>query len=281
MKQISLKLREERITLSKSSVIRHLSELRQDPDNEVQINNECTISLRPRTQSRWYKVIERLKVAISDYTRLHEAKPSFRTMQYQLIDEKLIKDGESDHKTFSDATVKARLGWVDSNGKLLFAKLDIDCFAEDDSRLVVDNYQDYLPKEPTEPRPIEDPEKYIEPYIRLLKSRVIAYDGIGSPGKRGMLGGRWYDQEEYVEVWEENEHWDPDIYQNMVDKYDVEPDDPEELDEEELQNARIRMCIRISKSFLPNWTSEYPSEMGLSEIDSDDDDNSDGDEEEE
>jgi hypothetical protein len=432
MKQISLKLREERITLSKSSVMRHLSELRQDPDNEVQINNECTIPLRPRTQSRWYKVTERLKVALLDYTRLHRAKPSFRTMQYQLIDEKLIKDSESDHKTFSDATVKARLGWVDSNGELLFPKLDIDCFAEDDSRLVVNNYQDYPPKEPTEPRPIEDPEKHIEPYIRLLKSRVIAYDGIGSPGKRGVLGGRWYGQEVYVEVWEEkndllpefrsilsdkhikirankgypsliflykciqelkelidrtgidpenihikycgdwdpsgenidwyikkrlkqlgiegidfqratvtpeqieeynlpllsidkkpdkkapnpnmqefvrrhgnkathlnaffierhfnafkqilrdavDEYWNPDIYQNMVDEYDVEPDDPEELDEEELQNARIRMCIRISKSFLPNWTSEYPPEMGLSEIDSDNDDNSDDDEEE-
>jgi hypothetical protein len=77
-----------------------------------------------------------------------------------------------------------------------------------------------------------------------------------------------------------NEHWNPDIYQNMVDEYDVEPDDPEKLDEEGLQNARIRMCIRISKSFLPNWTREYPPEMGLSEIDSDYDDDSDDDEEE-
>ena len=58
---------------------------------------------------------------------------------------------ETDHKTFSDATVKARLGWVDSNGELLFPKLDIDCFADDDSRLVVDNYENYLPTEPTEP----------------------------------------------------------------------------------------------------------------------------------
>ena len=124
----------------KSSVTRHLSELRQDPDNEVQINNECTIPLRPRTESRWYKVIERLKVALGDYIRVHRAKPSFRTMQYQLIDEKLISDSESDHKTFSDATVKARLGWVDANGELLFPKLDIDCFADDDSRLVVGEY---------------------------------------------------------------------------------------------------------------------------------------------
>ena len=112
-------------------------------------------------QSRWYKVIERLKVAIGDYTRVHRAKPSFRTMQYQLIDEKLVEDSDSDHKTFSDATVKARLGWVDANGELLFPKLDIDCFADDDSRLVVDNYQDYSPTEPTEPGAIPDPEEYI------------------------------------------------------------------------------------------------------------------------
>ena len=48
MKQISLKLREEGIILSKSSVTRHLSELRQDPDNDVQINNECTIPLQTK-----------------------------------------------------------------------------------------------------------------------------------------------------------------------------------------------------------------------------------------
>ncbi|MGE5661141.1 MAG: hypothetical protein ACM3X1_02730 [Ignavibacteriales bacterium] len=185
MKQISLKLREEGIILSKSSVMRHLSELRQDPDNEVQINNECTIPLRPRAQNRWYKVIERLKVTISDYTRLHGAKPSFRTLQYQLIDEKHIKDSESDHKTFSDATVKARLGRIDSNGELLFPKLDIDCFADDDSRLVVDNYLNYPPTEPTEPGAMPDPEEYINTRIGYLKDSIKWYTGVGSPGRRG------------------------------------------------------------------------------------------------
>jgi hypothetical protein len=82
MRQISRLLKERyNIQLGRPSVIRHLMELRQDPDSDVQINNECTIPLKPRYESRWYKVIERLKVAISDYTRLHKAKPSFRTMQ--------------------------------------------------------------------------------------------------------------------------------------------------------------------------------------------------------
>ena len=424
MKQISLKLREEGIILSKSSVTRHLSELRQDPDNEVQINNECTIPLRLRTQSRWYNVIERLKVAISDYTRLHGVKPSFRTMQYQLIDEKLIKDSEGDHNTFSDATVKARLGRIDSNGELLFPKLDIDCFADDDSRLVVDNYQDYSPTEPTEPGAIPDPEKYINTRIGYLKDSIKWYTGVGSPGRRGVPGGRWYDQPEYVEVWEEkndllpefrsilsdkcikirankgypsliflykctqelkelidrtgidpenihikycgdwdpsgenidwyikrrlkqlgiegidfqrvavipkqieeynlsllsidkkpdkkapnpnmqefvrrhgnkathlnaffierhfnafkqilrdavDEHWDPDIYQNMVDEYDVEPDDPEELDDIELEDARNLMCRKITEAFKPGWVKKtYDSDLGLGESEDDDD----------
>jgi hypothetical protein len=188
MREISRVLKERyNIQLGRSSVIRHLMELRQDPDNDVQINNECTIPLKPRTESRWYKVIERLKVAIEDYVRVHGSKPSFRTMQYQLIDEKLISDSESDHKTFSDSTVKARLGWVDSNGELLFPKLDIDCFADDDSRLVAGEYQDYAPTEPADPGPIEDPKEYIERRIRWLKASVREYRGIGTEGKPGTL----------------------------------------------------------------------------------------------
>jgi hypothetical protein len=218
MKQISLKLREEGIILSKSSVIRHISELRQDPDNDVQVNNECTIPLQVRTESRWYKVIERLKVAIEDYTRVHKNKPSFRTMQYQLIDEKVITDSESDHKIFNEATVKARIGYVDSNDELLFPKLDIDCFADDESRLVDDNYQDHDPTEPTEPGPIPDPEEYINDMILRLKYSVIGYDGKGSPGEDGSIGGRWYDQPEYVEVWEEKNDLFPEFKSILYDK---------------------------------------------------------------
>lgn len=373
-------------------------------------------------------VIERLKVAIGDYIRVHGAKPSFRTMQYQLIDEKLLSDRETDHKTFSDATVKARLGWIDSNGELLFPKLDIDCFADDDSRLVVDNYEDYSPTEPTDPGPIEDPEEYITRRIRWLKASVIEYKGVGTEGKPGTPGGRWYDQPEYVEVWEEkndllpefksilhdkyikirankgypsliflykciqelkelidrtdidpenirikycgdwdpsgenidwyirkrlkqlgiegidfqrvavtpgqiedynlpllsidkkpdkkapnpnmqefvrrhgnkathlnaffierhfntfkeilrdavNEHWDKDVYDEMIDEYDVDPDDPEELDEEQLADSRSKMCRLVTEEFRPGWTSEYPPEYSIS----DDDDDVDEDEDE-
>ena len=418
MREISRLLKERYdIHLGKSSVIRHLSELRQDPDNVVQVNNECTIPMQPRNESRWYKVIERLKVAIEDYTKVHENKPSFRTMQYQLIDEKLISDSDSDHKTFNEATVKARLGWKDANDELLFPKLDIDCFADDESRLVSDRYEDCSPTEPTEPGEIEDPEEFIERRIRWLKSAVIEYKGVGTAGEPGTPGGRWYDQPEYVEVWEEkndlfpefksilhdkqikiranhgyasliflyrctqelkeliertgiepenihikycgdwdpsgenidwyikkrlkqlgivgihfqrvavtpeqiekynlpllsiekkpdkkapnpnmqefvrrhgnkathlnaffierhfntfkktlrdavDEHWDPDIYQAMVDEYDVDPDDPEELDEEQLTDARILICEKITNAFKPGWTKEYPPEYGLSD----------------
>ena len=116
----------------------------------VLINNKCTIPQKPRTESRWYKAIERLAAAKQDSKRVHGFKPSSRTMYYKLIDEKLLTGSGSDHNRFVDATVKARLGWVNSEGELLFPKSDIDCFADDDSGLVSDNYEDYAPKEPTE-----------------------------------------------------------------------------------------------------------------------------------
>ena len=50
----------------------------------------------------------------------------------------------------------------------MFPNLDIDCFADDDSRLVSDNYQDYAPKEPTEPGEIEDPEEYHPTHLYQL-----------------------------------------------------------------------------------------------------------------
>ena len=326
-------------------------------------------------------------------------------------------------KTFSDATVKARLGWVDANGELLFPKLDIDCFADDDSRLVVGEYLDYSPTEPTEPGAIPDPEEYINTRIDHLKESIKWYTGVGSPGRHGIPGGRWYDQPEYVEVWEEkndllpefksilsdkhikirankgypsliflykctqelkelidrtginpenihikycgdwdpsgenidwyikrrlkqlgiegidfqrvavtpklieeynlpllsidkkpdkkapnpnmqefvrrhgnkathlnaffierhfnafkqilrdavDEHWNPDIYQNMVDEYDIEPDDPEELDDVKLEDARNLMCRKITEEFKPGWVKKaYDLDLGLGDDDEDD-----------
>jgi hypothetical protein len=419
IKEISISLKTRYgIELSKSAVAYHLAELRQDPDNDVRVNNECTVPRQPRQATRWYKIIERLAEAISDYERVHGFKPSSRTMYYQLIDEKMLTGSDSDHTKFTDSTVKARLGWVDSDGELLFPKIDIDCFADDDSRLVSDNYQDYPPTEPTEPGPIEDPEVYITRHISTLKSLVIAYDGIGEYGERGSPGGRWYDQPEYVEVWEEkndllpgfktmlfdkhikirsnkgypslvflykcieelkeliertgmdpenihikycgdldpsgenidwyikkrlkqlglegvdfqriavtpeqieefdlplldiekkpdkkapnpnlrefvrrygykathlnafftekhltafkkilenavDEHWDPDIYQEMVDEYDVDPDVPEELDDEELMEDRNLMCKKITMEFKPGWVKDaYDPSLGLAD----------------
>lgn len=421
-KEISMALKAEGILLSKTSVTRHLSELRQDPDNDVQVNYECTIPQKPRCETKWYKIIERLAEAIPDYERVHGFKPSSRTMYYQLIDEKMLTGSESDHKIYVESTVKARLGWVDSEGELLFPKLDVDCFADDDSRLVSDNYQDYAPKEPTEPVEIEDPEEYIDTHIRYLKNSVICYDGVGKEGRHGIRGGRWYNQPEYVEVWEEktdllpgfkamlsdkhikirankgypslvflykcteelkrlinsysfepenihikycedldpssenidwyirkrlkqlgiegvdfqriavtpqqieeydlplldiekkpdkkapnpnmrefvrrygmaathlnafftekhfdafkkiledavDDHWDPDIYQDMVDEFDVDPDDPEELDDVELEDARNLMCRKITDAFKPGWIKKsYDPDLGLGDGDED------------
>jgi hypothetical protein len=77
------------IILSRSSVYRQLGEMMQDPDNNVQVNFECTIPKPPKEEGKWYKVIERLKTNLEGYERIHKLKASSRTMLYQLIDERL------------------------------------------------------------------------------------------------------------------------------------------------------------------------------------------------
>lgn len=306
----------------------------------------------------------------------------------------------------------------------MYPKLDIDCFAHDESRLVDYGYSSYSPTDPTEPGPMENPMDYVKRYIRYLKSSVILYEGVGTPGKRGDIGGRWYDQPEYVEVWEEkddlfpefkdilydegvtiranhgypsliflylctkelkelidkmgfepenihikycgdwdpsgenidwyikrrlkqlgiegtdferiavtpeqieqynlpllsidkkpgketanpnmtefvrrhgkkathlnafftkkhfntfkmilrnavDEYWDEDIYNAMVEEYDIEPEEPDKMDDDELEEVRNEMCKEIIYSFKPGWTEGYPDEYGITIEDEDDDD---------
>ena len=219
MKEISVLLKERYdIILSKPSVIRHLSELRQDPDNKVQINHEYLGPQKIRSETKWYRVIERLANAIPEYESVHGFKPSSRTMYYQLIDEKIITGSESDHNKFVDSTVKARLGWIDSNEELLFPKLDIDCFADDNSRYVSDDFEDYAPEETTEPGPIPDPKKYIDLFISRVKFAIRYFEGSGEEGDAGRIGGRWHNQPEYVEVWEEKNDLLPGFKSMLYDK---------------------------------------------------------------
>lgn len=200
-RQISERLKcDYGIKLTKTSIGRRLRELMQDPDNGVKIG-KCSIPQKPREETRWFKVIEWLQKAIPEYVSLNGFKPSSRTMFYQAQDEGIVE--KKDQNAFVRATVEARLGWVDSEGKLLYPKLDIDCFADDDSRKVVGYYDDKSPSEPGEPGPIPDPEGYIGWRIYNLKKAIKAYEGIGEKGEPGRIGGRWYNQPEYVEVWEE------------------------------------------------------------------------------
>jgi hypothetical protein len=345
-------------------------------------------------------------------------------MYYQLIDEGFFVGSESEHKGFIEATRKARLGWTDADGELLFPKLDIDCFADDESRSESYHRKGWIvPAEPTDPGLIEDPIEYIQKHIQFLKSSILSYDGIGEPGERGTIGHRWYNQPEYVEVWEEkndlmpafdkileplevnvksgkgygsltflnkcckelkervekygndpesihilycgdwdssgenihwyinkrlralgiegidfqvvaitpeqieeynlpllsiekkpdkkapnpnmtefvrrhgnkathlnafftserfntfkeiledavNDYWDPDIYQEMLDGYDIDPDEPDEMDEEVLLDARCNMCKEITKEFALGWPERsYDPGLGLTDSDEDD-----------
>jgi hypothetical protein len=53
----------------------------------------------------------------------------------------------------------------------------------------------------------------------------------------------------------------------MADEYDIDPDDPEEMDDEELVEARNLMCKEMTIAFKLGWTREYPPEYGISEGD--------------
>lgn len=197
--QISKVLMSEGIELSKRSVLRHLTELRQDPDNNVKVNFKYK-SHKPKSEFRWYKIIEVLRKEIAEYTRTRGTKPSSRTMFYQLQDLGLVKPHED--TTYTRVTVWARLGWTDSNGELMYPKLDIDCFS-DDSRLTSGEYNDDRPEEVIEPGEIPDPDEYIQYAISELKEAPDNYEGIAEEGVDGKIGGRWYNQPNYVEVWEE------------------------------------------------------------------------------
>ena len=200
IKQTSLQLK---VRFGKSSVQRHLEELRQDPDNDVQDNFETTGPRRSK-DSKWYKVIERLKTNLEEYNKKFGFKASSRTMYYQLVDEKFLNASESEHKTFGDCAKKARLGYTYSDGELMFPELDIDCFASDESRLSSTLRQGWLvPRYPTDPLPIQDPESYIDDYIERIKRAIKFYSGVGLHGEHGKIGHRWYNQPEYVEVWQE------------------------------------------------------------------------------
>jgi hypothetical protein len=72
-----------------------------------------------------------------------------------------------------------------------------------------------------------------------------------------------------------DEHWDEDIYDRMVDEYDVDPEEPDEMDKEELLEAQCMMCRTITKEFSPGWPGHvpHPEYEGVNDDNNDDDDN--------
>ena len=57
-----------------------------------------------------------------------------------------------------------------------------------------------------------------------------------------------------------NEHWDEDIYDQMVEDYEIEADEPEELTREELKEKRQEMYRKITEFFSnPNWYRGLPN----------------------
>ena len=203
--EITRRLKAEGIKTSSVSVGRHLLEMLQNPDNEVQVNH--TRKSKSRSEGKWYKIIERLVDEIDAYTERTGFPPSQRTMFYHFQDLGLIQS--KDLNAFNDATVKARMKWFNANGELLYPELDTDCFS-DDSRKTVGEYDDKYPRAPEPPSKIPDPIKWVDDAISTYEDALEEfqdtpndYDGEGYEGTDGKIGGRWFGQPEYVEAWEE------------------------------------------------------------------------------
>jgi hypothetical protein len=197
--QISKILKDEGMGISKQAINERLKEMRMDPSNKIQMNFKRTGGI-PKEKLRWYRVIARLKSEVAAYTVRMGFKPSVRTMFYQFVDEGIVDADE--YGAFNNKATDARLGYLDQEGKLLLPLLPIDCFA-DDSLKLEENYDDSSPKEMEPPGEIEDPDEYINSRILELKRAPGYYDGEGDTGEDGEVGGRWYNQPEYVEVWQE------------------------------------------------------------------------------
>ena len=197
--QISDALKVEGMGLSKSSVCEHLKEIRLMAGSEIRANFKKVGGI-PRENQRWYKIILWLEKHAEKYRRHQGFPPSIRTMYYDALDEKLVKDNE--YNAFNKAATDARMGYVDQDGKLLLPKLPIDCFV-DDSRKVIENYDAREPTEMEESGDIPDSDEYVDHAITVLKNVPAYYDGVGEEGTDGERGGYWYNQPEYVEVWVE------------------------------------------------------------------------------
>jgi hypothetical protein len=187
--------------LSKTRIWNHLLEIRHiNPDMYVKVNSKL-VGGKPREEGKWYNIILKVKDAINEYVGLKGFKPSVRTMQYDFIDYKIIKETET--KQFQTEVTRARLGYRGSDGKLLLPKLDIDCFAADDTRELAGNYEDFEPTETVQPGEIPDSNKIIDELIAKVRNAPVEYDGKQPEGTKGKRGGRWFGQPEYVEVWVE------------------------------------------------------------------------------
>jgi hypothetical protein len=197
--QISNALKAAGMGLSKSSVYEHLKEIRLLQGHKILANFKRVGGI-PMEEQRWYKIILWLREEVNTYQSRHGFKPSIRTMFYQAVDEKRVRADE--YNSFNSAATDARMGYVDQDGKLLLPRLPIDCFV-DDSRKVIENYDDSEPTEVEEPGEIPDSDEHIDYAIERLMNAPANYDGVGDEGTDGEQGGYWYNQPKYVEAWVE------------------------------------------------------------------------------
>jgi hypothetical protein len=197
-RKISAILTTEGMPLTGVSVCSHLREMRLDPSNGVRTDSNNI--RKSKTDGKWYKIIEWVKNHAEQYERRNGFKISLRTAYYDAIDAGLVKDNE--YNRFDKYAADARIGYIGQDGELCLPELPIDCFA-DDSRKVIENYDDHNPTKVQQPYDVEDSTEYINDAISELMDAPQYYSGKGGEGSSGRRGGYWYGQPEYVEIWQE------------------------------------------------------------------------------
>lgn len=178
--------------IPKGTVFGDITYLSKDPENKV--IREYVYEDRVN----WKRIVRIIRDEYLPYYRSRGIKPTLRTVYYRLIAEGHITKSEAVNDRLSKYTVKARLG---EDG---YPQLPINCFA-DDTREVIPGHGglDDEPTDPGDPTEPEDPDEYIDEMIEDLKNAPANWESEGEDGEPGEVGGHWYNQPEYVAVWEE------------------------------------------------------------------------------
>lgn len=212
------------IELSKTHVIRKIAQILHVSHvtllNRIKKRKLSIHRIRKRSYD-WKAIVNHIHdVDFPFYRNVGIYPVELRQLYYRLIELGMITKSQSNYNYLSKVTSEARRGCTsDYLRPSRYGELPIDCiFEKNKPELLGSTDMDKRPVNPTPAEGPEDPEEWIDRQIEDVKDLYSefndAYDGLddiadqydgslqseGSPGKEP---GKWYMQENYVELWTE------------------------------------------------------------------------------